>query len=73
MQSVTREPKEPREPKYRPPGIIRADEVYTLSEAMARTGQGSRAFRMARRKGIIRGSDIIAFLDQLDRLDESQE
>jgi len=55
-------------------GVINAQEVYTLDEAKARLGLADWAFRKAQRAGLVthkigrrkyvRGSDILAFLEQ---------
>ncbi len=56
----------------RAPGVIRADEAYTVAEFRRRTGLGDFAFRAARAAGLrviafnkkryVRGQDWLAFL-----------
>ena len=58
--------------KTKPPGVIRADEAYTLDELANRLGLGRAAIREARRRGLpirtvgrrrfILGSDVLAFI-----------
>jgi len=56
------------------PGVIRADELYTLEELQQRLQAGEWALRMARRGGLrmlklgkrkyVKGSEVIRFLEQ---------
>jgi hypothetical protein len=60
---------------HRAPGVIRADEVYTIEEFRARTGLGETWRRRARRKGLrilyvnsrafICGRDFIDFVERV--------
>ncbi len=63
-------------PGSRPPGVIRADEVYTLPEFKARVGfKNDAALRSARRNGLkvlyahrhgyVRGADWLDYLESL--------
>lgn len=68
-------------PATRTPGVIRADEAYTLTEFRKRTGLGSTAFRGARaaglrvialgRKRYVLGVDWIEFLKQVQVQEKS--
>jgi len=61
--------------QQKPPGVIRADEVYTINEFCRRSGLGDYAFRQARRDGLrvvevgkkrfVRGADWLGYLDQI--------
>lgn len=56
------------------PGVIRADEVYTLAEFYRRSGIGEYGMRKAKRRGLrvvkvgsrtfVRGRDFVEFVDQ---------
>jgi hypothetical protein len=68
----TRKPDEARGPAT--PGVIRADEVYTLREFQSRTRLGTWAMRQGRRSGLkvidahgrsfVRGADWFAYLER---------
>ncbi len=60
-----------------PPGVIRADEVYTVSEFRKRSGLGDFAFRKVRQSGLrivdvgkkrfILGTDWIKYLNEIGK------
>lgn len=61
------------------PGVIRADEAYTLKEFRMRTGLGVHSWRIVRghlrlvkigRKTYVRGADWIAYLNRIVSSDE---
>lgn len=62
------------------PGVISSSELYTLDEFMKRSRLGAWAVRMARRDGLpilrigrrgyVRGSDVIAYLDRVAKQEQ---
>ncbi len=65
------------------PGVIRPDEVYTMTEAANRIGQGEKTLRLARRRGLllipwgkrkyVRGKDLVAYIDRLAAAIEAEQ